>query len=374
MIKVLVILGTRPEAIKLSPIIKLLREDPFFDLTVCSTGQHKEMLQQILDFFGITVDINMNIMKPNQNLFDITANSLKKLEQIYSKYTPHITLVQGDTTTAFTAALSSFYYKIPIGHIEAGLRTYNNFAPFPEEVNRSLISRIADIHFTPTQRAKENLLKENIPENNIFTTGNTVIDSILWAKDIINNSDKRKNSLFDKYPFISEYKTILITGHRRESFGKPFINICTAIKHLASDNPQIQFIYPVHLNPNVRKYVFEILSNLPNIHLIDPVPYDEMIFLMQHSYLILTDSGGIQEEAPALNKPVIVMRATTERTEGIETGVAVLAGTTENRIYETVINLLNDKQLYSQMASAPNPYGDGTASQKIIDIIKGKFQ
>ncbi len=366
--KILFIFGTRPEGIKLAPLISKFRQDNNFNVKVCITGQHREMLAQVLDFFKIKYDYNLNIMQRNQTLFDISSKTFKKLEPVLDKVRPDIIFVQGDTTTAFISALCGFYKKIKIAHIEAGLRSFNKYSPFPEEINRVLISHVADFHFAPTKKAKENLLKEGIKKN-IFIVGNSVIDALLWGVKLVEqNKDKYKK--FFSFADFSK-KIILVTGHRRESFGEGFKNICEALKEIAVKfKDEVEIIYPVHLNPNVRKPVYRILSKIKNIHLIEPVSYPYLIFLMKESYLILTDSGGIQEEAPSLGKPVIVMREVTERTEGIKAGTAVLAGTDKKKIIEITERLLTDKKKYQKMAKAVNPYGDGKTSERVLKIIK----
>ncbi|MBO8132225.1 MAG: UDP-N-acetylglucosamine 2-epimerase (non-hydrolyzing) [Candidatus Marinimicrobia bacterium] len=368
MIKVLFIFGTRPEAIKLAPVIKRLRDNNSFKVEVCVTAQHREMLDQVLEFFNISADYDLNIMTDNQSLFDITASCVKKLEPVLRNSNPDLLIVQGDTTTAFISALAGFYLKKRVAHVEAGLRSFNKYSPFPEEINRVLISHLADIHFAPTKKAKENLLREGIKDN-IYIVGNTVIDALFMAVDIVRNDKSKKYYTYFRQIDLNK-KLILVTGHRRESFGEPFKNICYALKEIASNFYDIvEIVYPVHLNPNVRKPVFEILNGIKNIYLIEPLSYDYLVWLMDKSYLILTDSGGIQEEAPSLNKPVLVMRDVTERTEGIEAGTAKLVGTDKSVIVDTVSKLLFDENLYKSMSVAENPYGDGKSSEKIEKII-----
>ncbi len=366
--KHLFVFGTRPEAIKLAPLIKEFKKhEDKFETKVCVTAQHREMLDQVLDFFSIKPDYDLNLMKPNQTLFDITANGLKALEKVYDDFKPDNVFVQGDTTTVLIGALAAFYKKIKISHVEAGLRSHNKFSPFPEEVNRTLTGHMAHYHFAPTKRAVNNLKNENITEN-VFNVGNTVIDALFLGLDII---EKSKNNEYKNYfNFLDKNKrVILVTGHRRESFGNPFENICHAIKSLAENYPDTQIVYPVHLNPNVRKTVYEILKDLDNVHLIEPLDYPYLIWLMKKSYIVLTDSGGIQEEAPSLGKPVIVLRDVTERVEGIDAGTAILVGTDKNKIYDTAAKLLDDKKEYEKISKSVNPYGDGTTGKKIIDII-----
>lgn len=371
--KILIVFGTRPEAIKLVPVIlKLKTYQSNFETKICVTAQHREMLDQILDLFKIKPDYNLNIMKDNQSLFDITIDGLRKLEEILVKEKPDIIIVQGDTTTAFIATLASYYLKIKIGHIEAGLRTKDKFNPFPEEINRRLIDCLADFCFAPTERARENLLNEGIDDTRIFVTGNTVIDTLMLA--IKKQKDEKTQQSFEK-KFLNKYKIafdkkkiILVTGHRRESFGVDFENICYGLKKIAENNHDINLIYPVHFNPNVQKPVKRILSKTFNIHLIEPLDYFSFIWLMNQAYIILTDSGGIQEEAPSLGKPVLVMRKTTERPEGIEAGTAKLIGTDSEKIFAETKELLENRNLYLNMAKAINPYGDGKATGRILTV------
>jgi len=378
MIKILIIFGTRPEAIKLAPIIKELHNySSFFHTKVVVTAQHRRMLDQVLDIFNINPDYDLNIMKDNQSLFDLTSNSLKKIEPILDKEKPDIILVQGDTTTCFVASLAAYYLKIKIGHIEAGLRTSDKYNPFPEEINRCLTDHLADLHFAPTQKARENLLKENIQASKIYVSGNTVIDSLLFT--IEKQKDKKiqktlSKNLFNKYGItLDSRKLILVTGHRRESFGKEFSYICWGLKKIALNNPKIQIIYPVHLNPHVQKPVKKILANIKNINLIEPLDYSSFIWLLEKSYLVLTDSGGIQEEAPSLGKPVLVMRKTTERPEGVKAGVAKVIGTSSEVIFSETMQLIKNPNSYQSMSKNANPYGDGKASQKICSILKDFF-
>jgi len=360
----LFIFGTRPEAIKLAPVTMKL--DDIGDVRVCVTGQHRDMLDQVLEFFSIKPDYDLNIMAENQSLFRVTSKSLRLLERVIDESNPDLIIVQGDTTTAFAGALAGFYNNIRVVHIEAGLRSFNKFSPFPEEINRILVGHIADYHFAPTKKAKNNLLKENIPSSNVFVVGNTVIDALLMGLDII----KRNERTFHDYFKFLDYsrKILLVTGHRRENFGKPFENICAALKEIAREH--VEIVYPVHLNPNVRNRVYPILSGIKNIHLVDPLDYPHLIWLMNQSYLILTDSGGIQEEAPSLGKPVLVLRDVTERTEGIEAGTAILVGTNKKKIVDSTRMLLSDAIAYRKMARRRNPYGDGKASLRIRDRVK----
>jgi len=363
--KTLFIFGTRPEAIKMAPVIKEFQKcNNIFDVKICVTAQHREMLDQVLNLFEIKPDFDLNIMRPNQDLYDITSSVLLSLRSVFEKEKPDLIFVQGDTTTAFAASLAAFYQKIPVAHIEAGLRTYNIYCPFPEEINRQLIARIATYHFAPTNRARDNLIKEGIDKNKIYVTGNTVIDALLEVVEKI----KKKDIKIKGYN-ITDRKYILVTGHRRENFGKSFENICNALKEIALNNPNIDIVYPVHLNPNVQKPVFEILSNIPNVYLIEPLDYESFVYLMYNSYIILTDSGGIQEEAPSLGKPVLVMRDTTERPEAVEVGTVKLVGTNTENIVREVEKIMYNKSEYEKMSNATNPYGDGKASKRIFEII-----
>jgi len=368
----LFIFGTRPEAIKLAPLIKEFEKFPHkFNIYVCSTGQHKEMLNQVLDFFKIKPHYNLNVMTDNQSLYDLTSILIKKIEYVIEDSNPDIIFVQGDTTTAFVGALAGFYNKRIVAHVEAGLRSYKKYSPFPEEINRVLISRLADIHFAPTERAKNNLNEEGIHKN-IWVVGNTVIDALLLGLQLIKTENNEEYYNYFKFIDFSK-KIILVTGHRRESFGKPFENICFALKEIANCFKDVEIVYPVHLNPNVRTPVNRILGDHERIHLIDPLDYPKLIWLMYKSYIILTDSGGIQEEAPSLGKPVLVMRDVTERIEGIEAGTAKLVGTSKDKIVEEVSRLITDKEEYNKMAKAGNPYGDGKTSRRIVNIINEIF-
>jgi UDP-N-acetylglucosamine 2-epimerase (non-hydrolysing) len=364
--KLLFVFGTRPEAIKMAPLIKeCLKYPEVLNVKLCTTGQHKEMLEQVMVFFGIRADYELQLMQQNQSLYHTTANGLLKLEEVIHEVAPDVVLVQGDTTTAFVGALSAFYKKIKVAHVEAGLRSWNKYSPYPEEVNRKMISTIADFHFAPTEKAKSNLLAEGCTEG-IFVTGNTVIDALLWGVDQV----RKDNRIASAFSYLDKNKkTILVTGHRRESFGEAFENICDASLHLAT-HPDVEIVYPVHLNPNVRDIVFRKLSNQRNIHLIEPLDYPHLIWLMDQSYLVLTDSGGIQEEAPSLGKPVLVMREVTEREEGIIANTAKLVGTSKEKIIEETEALLNNLAKYQLMANAVNPYGKGDSSQIIADILK----
>ena len=370
--KILFIFGTRPEAIKMIPVIRAFRGSKNkYHVKICITAQHREMLDSVLNFFSVHADYDLNLMCSGQSLFGLTGKLIHKLETVLQKTKPDLVFVQGDTTSAFAGALAAHYMKIPVAHIEAGLRSYNKFSPFPEEMNRVLISRLSDFHFAPTSTAKENLISEGIGKN-VWVVGNTVIDALYMGLDITNKPRLQKK-IREFFNFLDyKKKTILVTGHRRESFGGPFESICRALKRIALENPDFQIVYPVHLNPNVREPVFRLLKNIPNIHLIRPLDYSQMIWLIQQSYLVLTDSGGIQEEAPSLGKPVIVMRDITERTEGIKAGTAIIAGTDENTIFYKTQELISNKKLYIRMSKIVNPYGDGKTSRRILRIINRK--
>jgi UDP-N-acetylglucosamine 2-epimerase (non-hydrolysing) len=369
--KISVIFGTRPEAIKLAPVILELKKDPAFQCEVCITAQHREMLDQVLEIFGIVPEVDLNLMEPNQGLAAFAAKALIHLDQYMKDSKPDMILVQGDTTTVFTAALAAFYNRIPVGHVEAGLRSGDIYAPFPEEVNRMLATRMTSIHFAPTEGNKQNLLREGVDESTIHVTGNTVIDALMIARDKVEKKPPEVEGIDGK--LLAGKRMILITGHRRESFGEGFENICNAIFRLAISFPDVQFIYPVHLNPNVQEPVKRILGTkkTPNIHLIKPLSYLPFVYLMNKSTILLTDSGGIQEEGPSLKKPVLVMRDVTERPEGMDAGLVKLVGTNPEAIFAAVSELLNDETAYDKMLSVENPYGDGLASKRIVDLIKG---
>ena len=363
--KILFVFGTRPEAIKLAPVIQACYQSDQLNVKICLTGQHKEMLYQVMDFFQLKADHDLQLMKPDQTLFDITANGLLLVENILDEFKPDLIVVQGDTTTTFVAALAAFYKKIKVAHVEAGLRSFAKYSPFPEEINRKMTSVIADFHFAPTQKAMDNLRMENIKDK-VFLTGNTVIDALLWAVGKTRNDPSYQKSF--TYLDLAT-KIVLVTGHRRESFGKPFENICDAILWLAKKYPEIQFVYPVHLNPNVQKIVQEKLSGHENIFLIAPLDYPQLVWLLDKCYFVITDSGGIQEEAPSLGKPVLVIRDVTEREEGVAAGTAILVGTTKEKITEEAIRLIENKNAYDKMSAAVNPYGKGDSGKKIADII-----
>ncbi|MDD2945102.1 MAG: UDP-N-acetylglucosamine 2-epimerase (non-hydrolyzing) [Acinetobacter sp.] len=370
--KVLLVFGTRPEAIKMAPLALQLKENnESFETKVCVTGQHRQMLDQVLELFNLTPDFDLNLMKPGQTLSDVTSGVLKGLETVFEEWLPDVVLVHGDTATTFAASLAAYYHKVKIGHVEAGLRTGDIYSPWPEEANRKLTGALANYHFAPTQSSYNNLIKENINPENITITGNTVIDALLKVKEKVETDHKIIADFKAQFSFLDESKKlILVTGHRRENFGQGFLNICQALANIAQKYSDVQIVYPVHLNPNVQKPVNELLSGISNIHLIAPQDYLPFVYLMNRSYLILTDSGGIQEEAPSLGKPVLVMRDTTERPEAVEAGTVKLVGTDAELIEKSVTNLLTNTELYQQMAEAHNPYGDGTACQQIIEFLK----
>ena len=376
--KVLIVFGTRPEAIKMAPLVsELLKDKVNFDTRVCVTAQHREMLDQVLDLFKITPDYDLNIMKHGQDLYDITSNILLKIKPVLEEFAPDLVLVHGDTATTFTTSLAAYYQKIKIGHIEAGLRTGDLYSPWPEEGNRRLTGILANYHFAPTESSKQNLLNEGVNNASIFVTGNTVIDALQLVLNRINTDEslrlKIQNTIIQSGFEELNSKFILVTGHRRENFGQGFLNICEALKELAEHNPDINILYPVHLNPNVKKPVNSLLSNIKNIKLVNPFQYEEFIYLMSKSYLILTDSGGIQEEAPSLGKPVLVMRNTTERPEAISSGTAKLVGSDKESVVKEVQYLLNNTSAYKDMSRSHNPYGDGKACKKIVKFINDKL-
>jgi UDP-N-acetylglucosamine 2-epimerase (non-hydrolysing) len=371
-VKILTVFGTRPEAIKMAPVVKVLQKSQKFSVTVCVTAQHREMLDQVLDLFEIKPDYDLNIMQPSQDLFDVTSNVLLGMKEVLLEAKPDLVLVHGDTTTSMTTSLAAYYLQIPIGHVEAGLRTYDIYSPFPEELNRQITGRVTAYHFAPTEQARQNLLAEQIADEKIVVTGNTVIDALL---SVVEKSKEVlfSDQLLEVLPFLSLDiipKIILVTGHRRENFGDGFEEICQALHYLAEMYSEVQIIYPVHLNPNVREPVNRILTGVRNVHLIEPQDYLPFVKLMDLSYLILTDSGGIQEEAPSLGKPVLVMRDTTERPEAVEAGTVRLVGSNRDKIVEEVCRLLNDENAYREMARAHNPYGDGKASERIVDFFR----
>lgn len=368
--KVLTVFGTRPEAIKMAPLVHALADDARFESKVCVTAQHREMLDQVLDLFKITPDFDLDLMKAGQTLNDVTAGILLKLKPILNKFKPDIVLVHGDTATTFAASLSAYYEQIPVGHIEAGLRTQNIYSPWPEEGNRKLTGALTKFHFAPTETSKENLLLENYAEEDIIVTGNTVIDALLMVQAQITQDSELKASLAAKFTMLDKSKRlILVTGHRRESFGAGFENICQALALTAKRYPEAQILYPMHLNPNVREPVKRLLQGIDNIFLIEPQEYLPFIYLMTQAHIILTDSGGIQEEAPSLGKPVLVMRNTTERPEAVSAGTVKLVGTDVKTITDNIAELMDNEQTYQSMSIAHNPYGDGNACQKILDAL-----
>lgn len=379
--KIITVFGTRPEAIKMAPVVMELKKQQMtsnkMESFVCVTAQHRQMLDQVLNLFEIVPDFDLNVMTSNQTLFELTSRILNGVGQVLEDLKPDLVLVHGDTTTTFIASLAAYYLQIDVGHVEAGLRTHDKYRPFPEEINRKLTGNIADIHFAPTDVARNNLIKENIPKERIFVTGNTVIDALLHTVDHIKNNPVKYSSYGKDYEILDELsekeKIILITGHRRENFGHGFENICAALFELAEKWPEVHFVYPVHLNPNVREPVYRIIGSKQNIHLLPPLDYEPFVALMNQSYIVLTDSGGIQEEAPSLGKPVIVMREVTERPEAVEAGTVKLVGTDRGRIFFEVDSLLRDQKLYKKMSFLHNPYGDGFASKRIVDYLMNKW-
>ncbi len=368
--KILTVFGTRPEAIKMAPLVHALAADERFDAKVCVTAQHREMLDQVLELFEITPDYDLNLMKPGQDLTDITCGILAGLKPILSEFKPDHVLVHGDTATTFSTTLAAYYQQINVGHVEAGLRTGNIYSPWPEEGNRKLTGTLADLHFSPTETSKQNLLNESIPENKIIVTGNTVIDALLEVIEKLDTNVELNASLQMQFDFLNnEKRLVLITGHRRESFGGGFERICEAIAQMAKKFPDVEFVYPMHLNPNVREPVNRLLKELTNVFLIDPLDYLPFVYLMNKAYVLLTDSGGIQEEAPSLGKPVLVMRDTTERPEAVNAGTVKLVGTDVATIVKELSTLLTNERAYKEMSFAHNPYGDGKACQRICDAL-----
>lgn len=373
--KILLVFGTRPEAIKMAPLVKALQKDSeHFETKICVTAQHRQMLDQVLEVFDIVPEYDLNIMAPNQDLYDITSRVLVGLRDVLDDFAPDIVLVHGDTTTSMAASLAAFYRQIPVGHVEAGLRTYNMLSPWPEEMNRQVTDRMCTYYFAPTEKSRQNLLRENVDATKIHVTGNTVIDALLMAVDIIEKKLHIKSAiedeLRDKGYAMGNRPYILVTGHRRENFGEGFLNICKAIRQIAEEHPEMDIVYPVHLNPNVQKPVYELLSGTPNIYLVKPLDYLPFVYAMQHSTLLLTDSGGVQEEAPSLGKPVLVMRETTERPEAVEAGTVRLVGTDVAAIVGNVQELLHDPEVYRKMSESYNPYGDGHACERIVDALR----
>ncbi len=372
--KIMVVFGTRPEAIKMVPVVMALKARPEFDVQVCVTAQHREMLDQVLALFEITPDFDLNLMTPGQSLGGLTSRALQGLEEVFQAQKPDLVLVHGDTTTTFTASLAAFYQQIKIGHVEAGLRTGDIYSPWPEEFNRRVTGIVANYHFAPTKVSEKNLLAENTKPETILVTGNTVIDALQWVVKKVEEDKTLAAQLTAKFDFIEPYKKmILVTGHRRENFGEGFLNICQSLKELAQRD-DVQIVYPVHLNPNVQKPVNDILGEMDNVHLIAPQDYLPFVYLMNQAHIILTDSGGVQEEAPSLGKPVLVMRDTTERPEAVEAGTVKLVGTNANTIKQAVIELLDNNESYKSMSFAHNPYGDGQASHRIADFIASTQQ
>ncbi len=379
----LLVFGTRPEAIKMCPLVLEFKKHPdVFNTLVCVTGQHREMLDQVLNLFEIKPDYDLNIMKPNQDLYDITSNVLLGMRDVLTEAKPDVVFVHGDTTTSSATALAAFYKQIPVAHIEAGLRTGNIYSPWPEEMNRLITGRIATYNFAPTPLSRQNLLKENVDDSKITVTGNTVIDALHWVVNKISSNADLAKSLnqemlsfgYDVSRLEQGRRLVLITGHRRENFGEGFLNICHSIKHLSEKYPDVDFVYPVHLNPNVRKPVFDILASIENVFLIEPLSYLPFVFMMEKSHLLLTDSGGVQEEAPGLGKPVLVMRNTTERPEAVDAGTVILVGTDKDKIINGVSDLLENKNgLYDRMAHAVNPYGDGKACGRVVKWLEEKL-
>lgn len=368
--KVLIVFGTRPEAIKMSPLVHAIDADPRFESRVCVTAQHREMLDQVLGLFEINPEYDLNLMKPGQTLSGVTSGILKGMEGVLDDFEPDVVMVHGDTATTFATALAAYYKQMPVGHVEAGLRTGNINSPWPEEGNRKLTGALARYHFAPTETSKQNLLNENVPSADISVTGNTVIDALLWVKDRLDQDALLRDDLAAQFPMLdSQKKLILVTGHRRESFGGGFERICEALRRISNENDDCQVVYPVHLNPNVHEPVNRLLADCGNVHLIPPQDYLPFVYLMSQSYLILTDSGGIQEEAPSLGKPVLVMRDTTERPEAVAAGTVKLVGTDVDLIVREVKNLLTNETAYTDMSRAHNPYGDGQSCKRILDFL-----
>jgi UDP-N-acetylglucosamine 2-epimerase (non-hydrolysing) len=370
MIKNLIVFGTRPEAIKMAPLVKEFnKKKELFDTRVCVTAQHREMLDQVLDFFEIIPDFDLDLMKPNQNLYSLTSDIILGLKSVLEEFQPDYVYVHGDTTTTMATSIAAFYSGAKVCHVEAGLRTHNKWSPLPEEINRQITGRIADIHFAPTITSKENLLKENVTKETILITGNTVIDALMDSSERVNTIQNDEIDFLKKELDFTK-RIILVTGHRRENHGDGFINICTALKEISISNPDVQIVYPVHLNPNVKGPVYEILGNVSNIKLINPLAYPAFVWLMNQSYLIITDSGGVQEEAPSLGKPVLVMRDTTERPEAVDAGTVILVGTDKDKIVTECNDLLSNTERYQQMSALHNPYGDGKACERIVKFIE----
>jgi len=369
--KILTVFGTRPEAIKMAPLVKMLAQQPDFDARVCVTAQHRQMLDQVLDLFEIAPDYDLDIMKPGQSLSDVTTAIMTRIEPVLKEFKPDLVLVHGDTSTTFCTSLAAFYQRVAIGHVEAGLRTGDLQSPWPEEANRKLTGALAQVHFAPTAQSQKNLLDEGTESERVHVTGNTVIDALLWVQEKLARDEKLKRTMAERFSCLrDDARMVLITGHRRENFGDGFERICAAIRTLAAQYPDTDFLYPVHLNPNVAEPVKRILSGVDNVHLIEPQDYLPFVYLMTRAHIILTDSGGIQEEAPSLGKPVLVMRDTTERPEAVSAGTVRLVGTDAERIVAAVSTLLDDEQEYNSMSFAHNPYGDGEACSRIVNIIR----
>lgn len=366
--KNLIVFGTRPEAIKMAPLVHAFQKEKDFDTRVCITAQHREMLDQVLGFFNISADYDLDLMKPGQSLYSLTAAIITGMQSVLEEFKPDYVYVHGDTTTSSIAALAAFYSGAKVCHVEAGLRTHNKWSPFPEEMNRQLTGRLTDLHFAPTERAKENLLKENTPTNKIFVTGNTVVDALQHSVETVTKSLSEKAQEIEEW--LEGRELLLVTGHRRENHGDGFDRICEALQQIAKNNPEIAIVYPVHLNPNVQKPVNKFLKDISNIKLLEPLAYQDFIWLMHRSKLIITDSGGVQEEAPSLGKPVLVMRDTTERPEAVEAGTVILVGTNTEKIISETEDLLHNSERYNKMSELHNPYGDGKAAQRIVEIIK----
>ena len=369
--KILLVFGTRPEAIKMAPLVKEFEKHPdIFDIKVCVTAQHRQMLDQVLAFFEITPDYDLDLMKPNQSLNSITADILMEMKPILEDFRPDWVLVHGDTATSTAVALAAYFSQCKVGHVEAGLRTFDKWSPFPEEMNRQITGRLADVHFSPTPQSRDNLLNESVNDDTITVTGNTVIDALRHSVAKVNSKDFINDEIDTLVKIIDPTKDlVLVTGHRRENFGQGFVNICNALKKIAEQQPNVQIIYPVHLNPNVQKPVNEILTGIQNIHLISPLNYPSFIWLMDKAKIIITDSGGVQEEAPSLGKPVLVMRNTTERPEAVNAGTVILVGTDTERIVIEALDLLNDEKRYQKMGRIENPYGDGFACRRIVEQL-----
>lgn len=376
--KVLLVFGTRPEAIKMAPLVKELQADSYFDARVAVTAQHREMLDQVLELFALEPNYDLDVMKPGQDLYDVTSKVLLGLRDVLSEFKPDLVLVHGDTATTFASTLAAFYQQIPVGHVEAGLRTGDLYSPWPEEANRQLTGRLAKWHFAPTERNQNALLREGVPEHRILVTGNTVIDALQWVVQKIEDTPELQQKIHAALSNagldldLANHRYVLVTGHRRENFGSGFENICKALHALAEANPDTHFVYPVHLNPNVQVPVKRLLEGLRNVHLIEPLGYEPFVYLMQKAYLVLTDSGGVQEEAPGLGKPVLVMRDTTERPEAVDAGTVQLVGTESSVIRDAVQGLLDDAAVYERMSRAHNPYGDGRACSRIAEFLKSQ--